>query len=283
MSTFEQRTPTAAEVKEIARDSGIDLVGIAPIERFDGVGAEADPRSVMGHTRSVIALGHRIPRGSLRGAQTGKAFRGLSMNSPFNYALTRTYRLCCRLESTGWEALPLYPHSRDERNQGVPVAEGRPAPNVVLDVEFAAHAAGLGHLGRGGLFLTPEFGPRQFFTFVATDLELDPDPPLSQEAVCDNCGACARACPAGALSTEALQKLALCEGEAALYGLRLEHCRVCPMTANLSTPYGTGKEPWRLAAACALACVEHLEDEGKLTRSFHNRFRRTPNEEPPTC
>jgi epoxyqueuosine reductase QueG len=263
---------SSAEVKQRARDCRIDLVGIASIDRFQGVAPDAHPASILPHAQSVIVLGHRIPRGSLRGPECGKAFHTLATNSPMSYAITKTYQFCCSLETAGWEAVPLYPHTRDVRNQGVPVAPGRQAPDVVLDVEYAAHAAGLGEMGRGQFFLTPEFGPRQYFTFVVTDLPLVADTPI--RGICDNCGACAAACPAGALATDRLVETADCAGVSSCYALRLEHCRVCPMTANLTPPYATTKEPWRLAAGCARACVAHLEDGNKLTRAFHAPFRR---------
>jgi ferredoxin len=266
--------PDAREVKRVAADCGIDLAGIASIDRFDAIPENSNPKSILPHAMSVIAFGHRIPRGSLSGPETGKAFHTLSMNSPITYAVTKTYRFCCELESRGWESVPLYPHSRDVRDQGVPVAEGRAAPDVALDVEYAAHAAGLGEMGKGWFFLTPEFGLRQFFTFVVTDLALEPDAPLEENSICDNCGACAAACPAGALKTEEPQKFILCQKPSDVYELRIENCRVCPMTASLSPPYASGKEPWRLGASCARACVARLEDGGKLTRSFHSPFRR---------
>lgn len=272
MSRFEQRTPGAAEVKAMARECGIDAVGIASIESFKEAPPAAHPCSIQAHARSVIAFAHRIPRGSLRGAQTGKTFRSLTMNSPVSYGITKTYQFCCKLESAGWEAVPMYPHTRDVRGQGVPVSDGRPAPDVVLDAEFVAHAAGLGEMGRGGWFLTREFGPRQFFTFVITDLELEPDASVAEGSICDACGACAAACPVQALNPDELMACAQCRGTGKTYKLELPYCRVCEMTANLKPPFDTGKQPWRLGAACALACVEHLEDGGRLTRRFHRPF-----------
>ncbi|NLO74326.1 MAG: epoxyqueuosine reductase [candidate division WS1 bacterium] len=270
---------TAPEVKKLATGLGIDLVGIASADRFAGLPADAHPASVLPQATAVIVLGHRVPRGSLRGHETGHAHYVLSANSPMQYALTRTYQFCCALETEGWEAFPMYPHSSDVREMGVPVAPDKPAPNVVLDIEYAAHAAGLGEMGRGGFFLTPEFGPRQFFTAVITDLPLEADAPFAG-SVCDACGLCVEACPALALSREELVEHPLSEGVATVYALRKESCRVCPGTGGTGVPYATGQDPWRLGAPCGRACVAHLEDSGLLTRRFHSPFR---NEEASSC
>jgi reductive dehalogenase len=61
--------------------------------------------------------------------------------------------------------------------------------------------AGLGEIGRNGLLLTPEYGPRQRLCKVFTDLPLQPDKPVDfgQRTFCENCHACAGACPADAI------------------------------------------------------------------------------------
>ncbi len=63
-----------------------------------------------------------------------------------------------------------------------------------------AVAAGLGVVGRLGLVLTPEFGPRQRFAMVTTDADLPVNqPPRDLSKVnnsCDKCTACTQNCPA---------------------------------------------------------------------------------------
>lgn len=271
MGARDEDVLTSAEVKDLARGLGIDLVGVAGIECFAGAPADAHPASILPQAKAVVVLGHRVPRGSLRGHAHGKAYYLIAANSPMTYALTKTYQLCCGLEEAGWEALPMAPHSSDLRGMGVPVHPDKPAPNVVMDIEFAAHAAGLGEMGRGQFFLTPEFGIRQYFTALITDLPLEADAPFTGR-VCDDCGECARACPALALSRDDLIENGLCQGTATCYSLRRESCRVCEGTRGVGLPYATGKEPWRLGAPCGLACVTHLENGGKLTKRFHAGF-----------
>ncbi|GAH33599.1 putative reductive dehalogenase (rdhA), partial [marine sediment metagenome] len=61
--------------------------------------------------------------------------------------------------------------------------------------------AGLGELGRNGLLITPEFGPRVRLCKVFTDLPLVPDKPIEFGVwdFCMHCQRCAEECPARAL------------------------------------------------------------------------------------
>ncbi len=63
--------------------------------------------------------------------------------------------------------------------------------------------AGLGELGRHGLLITPEFGPNVRLCKVLTDMPLLTDSPVNfgMRAFCEQCLACARACPSGAISS----------------------------------------------------------------------------------
>jgi epoxyqueuosine reductase QueG len=262
----------SASVKRMACECGADLAGVAAIERFATLPPEANPRFIQPDARSVIVLGFRIPRGALRGMESGTAWQTYGGANPAGgFCVEATYQLTRILESEGWEAVPLYAHSTDLRNQGVRAHPDKPEPNVILDMEFAAHAAGLGEIGRGKLFLTPQFGPRQIFTALVTDLELAPDAPFA-ESLCDNCGACAAACPAKALNTGETRASPLAEGEARWYALHVESCQVCK-TGVTHLPFCGKTEPFRAGAACGRACVAHLEDGGRLSRKFAHPFR----------
>lgn len=269
---------TSEQLKQTAKDLGADLVGIAPVERFDLFAPEAHPRSVQPHTRSVIVLGFSIARGALQGVEQATAGYTLGSGIPTAHSIESTYQLCRRIENEGWEATPMFRQSGEMRGQGVRVSPDKPEPNVVLEFDFAAHAAGLGEIGRGKWLLTPEFGPRQMLTMILTDAELEADEPFAGH-ICDDCGACAAACPAGALDTQNLHYAELCNGEdACWYSLHIESCRICK-TGISSLPYFGGSEPFRLGAACGRACVAHLEDNGMLTRKFASPFREAPAQE----
>jgi len=72
--------------------------------------------------------------------------------------------------------------------------------DTALSIPLAIDA-GLGELGRNGLLITPEFGPRVRLSKVFTDLSLVPDEPIEFGVVefCEKCETCARYCPSQAI------------------------------------------------------------------------------------
>jgi tetrachloroethene reductive dehalogenase len=62
--------------------------------------------------------------------------------------------------------------------------------------------AGLGELGRNGVLITPEFGPRVRLSKVFTDMPLIPDRPVEFGVwdFCMECGKCAKECPSQSIS-----------------------------------------------------------------------------------
>ncbi len=73
----------------------------------------------------------------------------------------------------------------------------------VLCVPIAVDA-GLGELGRLGLLITPEFGPRVRLSVVTTNLPLIQDNPITfgVQDFCSFCKKCATNCPSGAIALE---------------------------------------------------------------------------------
>lgn len=73
--------------------------------------------------------------------------------------------------------------------------------DVALSIPIAIDA-GLGELGRNGLLITPDYGPRVRLCKVLTDLPLKPDVPIDfgVQAFCEVCKKCAERCPSRAIS-----------------------------------------------------------------------------------
>jgi epoxyqueuosine reductase QueG len=261
------------DVKKLAFECEADIVGIASIDRVKGMAAEGNPLNIKPDAKSVIVLGFQVLRGTLRGIDTGSCWGTFGMGSPFTCMMERTYNFCRLLESDGWEAVPLVKQNKGLRNQGVPVSPDKPAPDIIVDMEYLAYAAGLGHCGEGKLFLTPQYGPRQYFTAVLCDLELAADP-LFAGSVCDGCGECLKACPAQAYKTDSWSEESFPSGIFKWRPLRIESCEVC-RTGVVDNVYSTGigGDPNRLGAACGRACVAHLESSGRLTMALKSSFR----------
>jgi len=75
--------------------------------------------------------------------------------------------------------------------------------DTALSIPLAIDA-GLGELGRNGLLITPQYGPRVRLCKILTDLPLEPDKPIEfgVREFCEKCKICAKNCEAGAISME---------------------------------------------------------------------------------
>lgn len=261
-----------SEFVEAAKRCGADLVGVASVDRFEGIIPEGHPSSISPKAKSVVVLGFMIPRGALRGIEEETAWQTIEAGDPIQplILVNSTYGAVRWLETRGWEATPLYKHPLELRNQGVPVSASKPAPDVLLNFDYAAYKAGLGIIGKGKFFLTPEYGPRQLFSLILTDADIEPDN-IYEGDFCEGCDACVKACPALAIS-ETEQTHMPCSAELKWNKLRVESCLVCK-TGATPNPYLSSAEPWRIGAACGRACVTSLEKRGLLKYKYANPYR----------
>ena len=263
-------------VKEQARQAGADLVGVADPELFRQEPGSRSPFAIFPECRAVIVLGRRILRGALRGVEEGTNFGSTYRHFGHtwledNFLSQTNYDLTCWIEERGFEAVPLFGYNEEGMPKGMPVAEGRPAPNVYIGVNFAAQAAGLGEVGLGDFFITPEFGIRQRFCIILPDAELEHDRPSSKQ-ICEDCGACAQACPLNAIDLDKRHTVGVPGYEHEVAEVDYAICRQCPNGASMAG--GRGSRPDRLAAACARACMIRLENAGKCGNTFKNPFRK---------
>ena len=65
--------------------------------------------------------------------------------------------------------------------------------------KMAATSAGLGWIGKNGLLISPEYGPRLSLATVLTDAQLRPDVPIEQ-CWCEECVLCIEHCPSQAIT-----------------------------------------------------------------------------------
>ncbi|MGQ9631633.1 MAG: hypothetical protein ACUVXI_15180 [bacterium] len=191
---------TKEKVKEFALSSGLDLIGVANIERFKDAPARMNPASIFPEAKSVIVVGKRILRGGWRGIEEGTYwpsytyfdYHGLLNSFFIPYPL---YELACFLEDHGWEAVPYYPGVPETQPPARPLREGGVPPNVHLAIRIAAVAAGLGEMGWSKVLLTKRFGPRQRLHAIITDMPLEPDPLVEPGSICTRCMECVKGCP----------------------------------------------------------------------------------------
>ena len=195
---------TSQELKDFARNVvGVDAIGIAPIERFEGAPEYMSPRTVFPGVKSVIVFTRRIIRGCYRGIERGTHWPSYQV---FAYSgLTKlvhqaNYRIGRFIEDHGYLSVPCPPAATlKEAGPRGPVPPGGKYPrDVNVSLRIAAVLAGLGEMGWSKVLLTPQFGPRQRLGLILTDAELEPDP-VRINRICDRCKICVRDCPGNAI------------------------------------------------------------------------------------
>lgn len=266
------------EFREYSKQIGCDLVGIAPVSRFSDVKPENNPASIFPEAKSVVVVGKRITRGSLRGVEEGTLFSTYNLYG-YNWLEDRflsitSMKMAEFLEDRRWEAVPLLNLPVEIGPMGVAVREGNPAPNVLVDFDDAAVRAGLGEIGYLRTFVSPEFGTRQRFYLIVTDAPLEPSP-VSTEEICERSKDFASFCPLDAIDIDNEETLEIAGKKMKVAGIDYTKCAKCKNGALPNSRYPSAR-PDRLAAVCMRTYMEHLEKSGKIKNTFQNPFRTKP-------
>ena len=185
-------TLNASQIKKFARSCEIDLIGIAPVGRFEEAPKDFHPRDIMPDAASVIVIGKYFPLGALNGNSKGAVTK--IYETTFGMLDRCAYEISSFLEKRGSQAIPI-PADAPYMYWNADKEEGRGD----LSHRHAAVLAGLGSLGRNTLLLTPEFGNRVNLATILTNLFLEADS-LSETDLCiPDCDRCMKACPANAI------------------------------------------------------------------------------------
>lgn len=262
-------------IKDYAKANGIDLIGFASKDRFEGQKAAVNPFSIFPEGKTVIMIGKRICRGSLRGIEEGSNFGDYGMFGSSwledEFLAIACYDITRVLENEGWEACPIFPNPTEVAPQGVAIAPDKPAPDVHPDFTYAAVAAGLAEISYNDMLFTKQFGSRQRFHMIITDAAIAADP-LLEESVCDSCGKCAQVCPLGAISADEYEIVNICGKEMKVAKINYALCKACPNGAR-GNRFTARAKPDRIPALCNRTCMGHLESNGLIDNVFENKFR----------
>ncbi len=277
-------------VRDAALDAGADLVGIAPVSRFDNAPLLYHPFTIFPQTKSVVAVAVRQPRGTLKAAEEGTYFQAYVADSYWylnEVVAPQILRaIVMALEDNGYTSVPI--HNPFMPHTGRQIRDDQPAgPDGMVSLRLVGVAAGLGELGHSKVLLTPQFGPRQRIFAVFTDAELEPSP-LFTGNICDGCLSCVRECEAGAIGEER-NVCATIEGHE--YSHAPFDAAACfKVHWGTEPPYSPfwkgdeeeGKEPryhsWLkerfrhfstcIGRGCLRSCLDHLERTGRIEARF---------------
>lgn len=221
-------------VKDLAKEKGAVLVGIAPVERFDPMPPLYDaapkghhPKDFLPEARSVISIAMPILDPVMNAPARMVDYETEMIPDHAKYPYLESFynrvghvvhdnmleyigqMIGQHLLVTGHQAM-IFPttglHPKVDGLSDTEIWEGPPSEKAPEFSPFgytygpfshrhAATRAGLGEFGYNNVVLTKEFGPRQRFNSIVTDAALTPDP-LVSEPIClrDACGLCLDAC-----------------------------------------------------------------------------------------
>lgn len=168
----------------------VDKFGIASAESFERAPAGTRPTDLMPQCKSVIVFA--VKHLDVFATSCNLACQAYSQDVTNRETLHQAYRISRFMEKHGLNAFPIvasvcmWPFGKEED------VAGR------ISLRHAAQLAGLGHIGRNAMLVTPEYGPRVQLGAILTDAELPPSPMLVENP-CTACDLCIAECPADAL------------------------------------------------------------------------------------
>jgi len=181
------------KIKKVAFDKGVDLFGIASVDRFKNAPQGFHPKDIYSKTESVIAFAIKLP------AET------LFAENPIPFTHVNTLAMQ-KLDAMTFDI------SRDLDNMGIrnvlipcddpyefwdqDKQEGR----GILSMRHAGVLAGLGKLGRNNLLINKIYGNMIEIGALLTDEKLEPDPLAYYEVCPPKCRICLDNCPQNALT-----------------------------------------------------------------------------------
>lgn len=179
-------------IKDLARQLGADLCGVAPASRFDQAPKGFHPRDLFPQVRSVLAVAKRFPEGPFHA------------RSPIPYSVANDMilaevarlvcALCVRLEGADHLCAVPVP-SEPYEYWDAPNREGR----GLLSLKHAGWLAGLGVISKNTLLTNREFGNRICLGAILLDVELEGDAMADCPLCAEDCRRCVDACPARAI------------------------------------------------------------------------------------
>ena len=225
---------TREEIKNIAFDKGVDLFGIATVDRFKNAPKGFHPRDIYSKTESVIAFAIKLPSETLH-AENPVPFT--HMNTLGMQKMdTITYDISTELDKLGLRNV-LIPTDDPYLSWDSKEQTGR----AILSLRHTGYLAGLGKLGRNNLLINKDYGSMIQIGALLTNAKLEPDPLANYEVCPPKCRICLDNCPQHALTGETvIQKYCRpISNQKIERGFTIKKCfecrRRCPVVLGIKT------------------------------------------------
>lgn len=189
------------DLRKKARNLGADLFGVASAAELGDAPKGHNPIDVLPDAKSIIVLAMKM-----LDAQTDilpVAFEKSSYEISPRQEMFQGHSgfISEELDRVGY-SLARYLETKEFRAYHQMASKGGVDQRYLvglLSLKHLAVRAGLGHIGRNSLLITPQYGPRVRLTALVTDAEILPDKILEID-FCKNCDSpCISSCPVGAL------------------------------------------------------------------------------------
>lgn len=178
------------EIENMLREMGASFIG------YSDVGENLDED--LKYLSNAITIGIRLSDYTIEQIQDEPTYTYFHHYRSVNFLLDQiTLRCVIKLQEIGFDAIAV-PASQTVNNKPDPYCG-------IFPHKTAAVKAGLGWIGKSGLFVSKDFGPRVRLATILTNAEL----PVNVEEHkngCNDCRLCVDACPAKAITGEHWQK-----------------------------------------------------------------------------
>ncbi len=299
---------TSEFIKQKAKEFGAAVCGVGDVRHFMGDDPQRNPFSILPKAKCIIGFGIKVPRGLYNAMKDERQYYNYT-NLGVKYidetfAEIFLFKIGRLIEDAGYDAclqrsIPGFKIKGDESTNpevariyqlrfASPVAEGKPAPDVIIDYNKAAEVCGLGKAGLHGKVIAPKYGTYMRFVYIITDMPLECDEPFT-ESLCDGCGKCLAACPGKAISDAGVDTWQCSvyyrgahksnpfmpedfladhpEREAILNGEKrfdAESAQALYPSLKFLPNTHFGYVPCLCGKSCETVCYKHLKEEGKL-------------------
>lgn len=232
-------------VQITAKAAGADLAGIADIDILKKLAPDARPESFLPGASSVVVAVVADPP-AIATAPTAKEYMRMAYPG-YQKADGAIYNVAAELRRKGFKTKFIVREWHTDKDNS-----GRNLKTIPL--KESAQAAGLGCIGLHSLIVTPQYGPRVRMSGILTDAPLIAGKPLTK-SFCNNCGACEKACPAGAIGKGEENSFTLCSSYL-FAGLKLKELKSFGSDLDFNVIMQNGRRLSESAAAWASSFVK---------------------------